>query len=239
MKPMFLSIIIPTKNEEEHLGALLKDLRAQSFHDAEVIVADAYSMDNTREVAVRYKARVVDGGLPGEGRNMGVESARGDLFLFLDADVRLPSKHFLRDALKEMRMRQLDVMAVRVLPDSGRMVDMALHRIYNWYIRATRSFHPHAAGACLFAKRHMHEALGGFDESITLAEDVDYVKRGAKIGYFGILKLSPVYISTRRMDKEGRGTMAIKYLKAEAHLVTKGPIRNHEVPYDYDYGQKK
>ena len=33
--------------------------------------------------------------------------------------------------------------------------------------------------------------------------------------------------------------MAVKYLKAEAHLVTKGPIRHHEVPYDYDYGQKK
>ena len=232
---MFLSIIIPTKNEEAHLGALLKELAAQSFRDTEIIVADARSTDRTRDIAARYKARIVNGGSPGEGRNVGVEHARGDLLLFLDADVRLPSKHFLRDALKEMRLRQLDVMAVRVLPYQGRFLDRAMHRVYNWYVRVTVSFHPHAAGARLFSKRYIHLALDGFDESITLAEDVDYVRRGSEIGNFGILKAFPIYVSTRRMDKEGRRRMALKYLRAEAHIVRKGPIRNGRIPYDYNY----
>ncbi len=236
---MLLSIIIPAKNEEGHIGRVLKDIRHQSFKDIEIIVADALSTDDTRKIAKRYKAKVVKGGMPGEGRNSGVHRAKGDALLFLDADVRLPSKHFIRDMLKEVRERQLDIAACRVMPADGGGLDRFLHRLYNIYIRFTVNLNPHAAGACLFAKKHIHEAIGGFDESITLAEDVDYVKRGSQVGQFGILKVSPVYISIRRLKKEGRAKMAMKYVATEAHILAKGPVRDNDIPYDYEYGNEK
>ena len=66
---MKLSIIIPTYNEEEYLPNLLKSIESQKFKDYEVIVADANSCDNTVKIAKNYGCTVVQGGMPGVGRN--------------------------------------------------------------------------------------------------------------------------------------------------------------------------
>ena len=86
---MKISIIIPTYNEEEYLPKLLESIKSQDFTDYEVIVADAQSDDNTREIAKEYGCIVVEGGLPGPGRNRGAEVAQGEILLFLDSDLEL------------------------------------------------------------------------------------------------------------------------------------------------------
>ncbi|HRP68451.1 MAG TPA: glycosyltransferase, partial [Turneriella sp.] len=63
-----ISVVIPALNEERDLPELLSSLKAQSFRNFEVIVADAGSKDKTREIAQEFGARVVDGGMPGVGR---------------------------------------------------------------------------------------------------------------------------------------------------------------------------
>ena len=80
---MIFSIIIPTYNEEEYLPVLLESIKKQDFDDYEVIVADANSTDRTREIAEEYGCIVVDGGLPGVGRNNGARVAKGEYLLFL------------------------------------------------------------------------------------------------------------------------------------------------------------
>ena len=54
---MTLSIIIPTKNEEEYLTALLKSIKKQTFKDYEIIVADNNSKDKTRKIAKNTDAK--------------------------------------------------------------------------------------------------------------------------------------------------------------------------------------
>ena len=83
------SVVIPTFNEEKYLPLLLKDLESQTFKDFEVIVSDANSTDSTRSIAKNYGATVCDGGLPSVGRNNGAKIAKGDILIFLDADVRI------------------------------------------------------------------------------------------------------------------------------------------------------
>ena len=90
-----LSIVIPTMNEEEVLPKLLASIKSQDFDDYEIIISDNFSKDRTREIAESYGARVVDGGMPGPGRNRGAEAAKGDKLLFLDADVIMPHEKFL------------------------------------------------------------------------------------------------------------------------------------------------
>ena len=46
-----LSIIIPTFNEEKYLPKLLKSLQKQTRKPAQVIVADAFSLDQVRDPA--------------------------------------------------------------------------------------------------------------------------------------------------------------------------------------------
>ena len=76
-----LSIIIPTLNEERHVGDLLSDVASQSRMPDEVIVVDAGSVDDTAAVVRRFPlVRLLEGESPVAcGRNLGGRSASGDV----------------------------------------------------------------------------------------------------------------------------------------------------------------
>ena len=112
-----ISIITPTLNEEEFLPKLLKSIKKQKFKDYEIIVADAGSVDKTRKIAKKLGSGVVKGGLPAVGRNEGAKAAKGELLLFLDADVILPEK-FLEKAIREFEKRNLDVASIQLDPQT-------------------------------------------------------------------------------------------------------------------------
>ncbi len=87
---MRLSVIIPVYNGARLLDRCLESLRHSSFRDYECIVVDDHSTDESRAIAARHGASVLaldrNGG-PGRARNRGAEQARGEVLLFLDADV--------------------------------------------------------------------------------------------------------------------------------------------------------
>jgi len=233
-----LSIIIPAKNEAEYLPALLASIGKQTLLPREIIVADADSSDDTRRVAVSFGARVVQGGLPAAGRNAGAAVAKTDLLLFLDADVELRDPEFLEKSVGEMLERRLALATCDVFPLTDALLDHFLHRAYNAYARAWGSLFPHAPGFCLFATRRLHEAIGGFDEAITFCEDHDYARRAAKVGAFGFLHSTKIPVSIRRLDRDGRLAIAIKYLLAEVHLAALGPIRHNLFKYEFGHAVK-
>lgn len=104
-----LSIIIPTLNEEKHLGNLLQSIASQSCEGKiEIIVGDAGSTDKTKLIAKKFGCKITKGGLPAKGRNEGAKLATGNLLLFVDADMTLPSD-FLTKSLREFNQRNLDV----------------------------------------------------------------------------------------------------------------------------------
>ncbi|MFH1077746.1 MAG: glycosyltransferase [Patescibacteria group bacterium] len=231
-----LSIVIPVKNEEKHLPKLLDSIKGQAFSDYEVIVADAHSTDRTAEIARSYGCRVVEGGMPGPGRNRGAVHASGEVIAFFDADVLLSSTRFLGDCLDEMERKKLDVATCKVKPLSRRPVDRALHEAYNAYAIATEKVNPHAPGFCILVRRHAHEGIRGFDEEVVFAEDHDYVQRAARNGHrFGILRSHPIAASVRRLDKEGRLGIALKYIFGELYMLTKGSIKD-QPPFPYEMG---
>ncbi|HWJ77624.1 MAG TPA: glycosyltransferase family A protein [Niallia sp.] len=93
VQPM-ISIIIPARNEERTIENLLSSLKNQQYPHYEVIVVDDESIDKTAEVAKCYGAKVIhQGKKKWKGKSAacwnGAKVARGDLFLFLDADTRL------------------------------------------------------------------------------------------------------------------------------------------------------
>ncbi len=87
-----VSIVIPARDEEARLGSCLEALRDD---DAELLVVDDCSTDGTAQLARGFGARVVEGaelpaGWTGKAwaLQQGLEVARGDWVVFLDADTR-------------------------------------------------------------------------------------------------------------------------------------------------------
>jgi len=85
---MSISSVILTKNEEKNIGDCLRSL---SFCD-EVLVIDDGSWDKTVSVAEKYGGKVFQRALNGDfstQRNFGIDKARGEWILFVDADERI------------------------------------------------------------------------------------------------------------------------------------------------------
>ncbi len=85
---MQLSIILPCRNEAQSLTKLIPTLRL-AYPDAEIIVVDDGSSDNSASVAVQTGATVVKhpyGMGNGAAIKSGARAASGDTFVFMDAD---------------------------------------------------------------------------------------------------------------------------------------------------------
>lgn len=229
-----VSIIIPTFNEECFLPKLLASLKKQSVLPKEIIVTDAFSVDNTREIAKSFGCKVVDGGLPAKARNNGAKCATEQLLLFLDSDVVLPP-YFLEKTIKEMSDRKLDITSCFISPRSNLRIDKFLHHFANQYLKLTQKFYPHIPGFCIFVKKDIHRRINGFDESLVLAEDHDYVSRAKGIGRFSYLKSYKIPVSVRRLSRDGRLKISLKYIAVELHLLFIGKIRKDIFKYRFGY----
>ena len=229
---MEVSVVIPTLNEEALLRRLLGDLRQQTFDNYEIIVADAGSSDRTQEIAREYGAIVAAGGRPATGRNNGAKVAHGAFLFFLDADVRVPAT-FLHDAYSEIQQRYLDLATCEVAPLSENPADKLLHDFANFAIKLGQFSEPRAPGCCILVSRRLFRRVGGFDESLRMAEDHDFVKRASQFRPLRVLRSTHVSVSVRRLEKEGRVRLVNKYLAVELHRVFLGEIKNEIFEYEF------
>lgn len=87
-----VSIIVPTFNEEKHIGTAMKTIASQSVIKAypdmfEIILIDSGSTDNTVAIATEYADVTLEaprGKLT--ARNMATEIAKGDIIVSVDGD---------------------------------------------------------------------------------------------------------------------------------------------------------
>ncbi len=230
-----ISIIIPALNEEKYLPLLLVSIKNQGFEDYEIILADAGSKDKTIEIAKKYGAKVILGGLPAKGRNEGAKIAKGDILFFLDADAVLPD-NFFKKALPEFGNRKLEIASFCLIPLPINRVSLFLYNIlYNWPIAALEKILPHAATGIL-VKKNLFEKLGGFDEDVKLAEDMYLARRAKKIAKFGIIRSVKIYASDRRVKEDGWLKIGLKFFLCELYMIFIGPVRSDI--FKYKFGHK-
>jgi glycosyltransferase involved in cell wall biosynthesis len=107
--PATASVIIPTYNAAPSVARTLASLEAlPAKHLAEVFVCDDGSEDGTEETVKRFASRLPvhylrqekHGFRAAAARNIGIKRAKGDISIFIDADVVLPLRfleaHILR-----------------------------------------------------------------------------------------------------------------------------------------------
>lgn len=229
-----ISIVIPTWNEEKYIPKLLNCIKKQTYKDYEIIVADDNSTDKTEQIAKKYGCKIVGGGTPAFGRNNGAKMAKGNILLFLDADVQF-NNDFLKNALSEIKKMKLDVAGVYIYPLSNKFIDKVYLKIFNFCIFTTQFFYPNAYGGGIFCKKWLHKKVKGFDETIKLGEDLEYVNRCGKFGRFRIIKSGKVYFSMRRFDNEGRLKVGFRHFLSASYRILFGQIRSNIFNYNLRY----
>ncbi|MBM3257819.1 MAG: glycosyltransferase [Candidatus Nealsonbacteria bacterium] len=235
-----LSIIIPVLDEEKYLPLLLKSIKKQNLvQDYEVIVADAGSEDRTIEIAKSFGCRIIKGGLPAVGRNNGAISAKGDLFLFLDADIVL-SENFLENSLSEFGKRKLAVASYCLIPRTKNFIfKIGFDIFYNKPIFLAQRFLAHGAMGILVKKEIFDKLGGGFDETIKLAEDQYFARMASKFGKFGIIKSAKIFITLRRFEQDGYLKTIFKYILCGFYLLFGKAFRSDALNYRFGHYSKK
>jgi glycosyltransferase involved in cell wall biosynthesis len=222
-----ISIIIPCLNEEHYIGKLLGALAKQTFQDFEVIVVDAKSEDKTIEVIEKFRSH-----LPALRvevspkrnvifqRNYGVTFAKYEQLLFLDADTQM-RPHFLEKTIAEFEKRNLDLATVNYKPLSTRADDAIIHILGNMYMEVMQVIQAVGMGWCIFSNKKYHNLLNGFDLEAELNEDFDYTSRAARLGAkVRVIHSDVIYISVRRLEREGRFNFVKTALTLEANRMS-------------------
>ncbi|HEX5707254.1 MAG TPA: glycosyltransferase [Pyrinomonadaceae bacterium] len=94
--PLRVSVVVPVRDEEASLGALVESLQSQTFAPDEIVIVDGGSTDATAALARRLaeedaRVRFIEAGeaTPGRGRNVGTEAARSEWVAYVDAGIRV------------------------------------------------------------------------------------------------------------------------------------------------------
>jgi glycosyltransferase involved in cell wall biosynthesis len=192
-----VSVVIPVFNRERFVGAAIDTVRAQSYDPVEILVVDDGSTDASAEVAERHGAtRVLR--LPHAGvsaaRNAGIEAARGELIAFLDSDdlwttdrLALQVEHLIDDPEAGF------VLAYAVLfadPDDPRpdwLTDDWFAGVKIVDLPDAPATGPDMAGPVpyaltMLARAELFDQLGGFDTSLELGEDIEWLLRATDAG---------------------------------------------------------
>jgi glycosyltransferase involved in cell wall biosynthesis len=198
--PLRVSVVIPIKDEEESLPALLESLRAQTRPPDEIVIVDGGSTDRSPEILARAAAEDprlvvvrVERAYPGTGRNIGVGRASHDVIAFTDAGIR-PAEDWLAALLKPM---EDDPSVEVVYGHYGPIVDSEFVACAELVYLAPRKTRPEGrlrapSIACAALTRRVFEAAGGFPD-FRAAEDRIFMeaveKSGAKIAYAPAAKI--------------------------------------------------
>lgn len=204
---MRFSVIIPARNEERYIGACLQSIHAagkQYPGDVELVVILNRCGDRTEEIAREHGAVIVHDASKNLSkiRNTGARHARGEILATIDADSTM-SPNMLTEIHRLLSSGKYVGGGVLILAERVSLgIVVSALVIYPFLLR-------HGISAGLFwCYRKDFEAVGGFDERLVSAEDIDFAIRLKKYGKaqgksFKTIWRAHIQTSCRKFDTFG------------------------------------
>jgi glycosyltransferase involved in cell wall biosynthesis len=202
-----VSVVVPAHNEAELLPGCLESIRtaeAASRLPVEIVVVDNRSDDGTATIATSAGAAVVasDARNIARVRNQGVAASTGRWVVTLDADCRMAANSLVEVA-RHLDDGRFVGGGTKVVPDR-RSLGISLTYGLTAVVTAVTGL----SGGMFWCARRDFDAVGGFDESLLVAEDLDFARRlrahGRKDGRrLTMLRNTQVVASTRKFDRFG------------------------------------
>lgn len=202
-----ISIMIPARNEEKNIAKCLENLVIQDYPNKEILVLDDHSTDKTAYIVKRYaekhnSIRLLTGSELPEGwlgKNWACHQlslqARGNYFLFIDADVELKVNTLskVNDEMNNSEAKMISVFSTQIIKSLGEWLVVPL---MNWlllaflplrlvYSSSKKSFSA-ANGQFMFWERNTYLNIGGhLTVKGEVVEDMEFARlcksKGIKI----------------------------------------------------------
>ena len=218
-----VSVVIPSYNHAQFIGAALRSLSDQTFREFEVVIVDDGSTDNSVSVIEEFiKCSPITVTLmtqPNAGAdaalNRGIEASRGDIIAILNSD----------DVYHSRRLEQMIEAAPRHIPfiafsefefvgKNGEAIPNDPHNV--WYREALEDSELMPSIGFMLVKsnisvstsnfvfsRSLYESVGPF-RHFRIAHDLDFILRCA-------MRVNPIFIRSKLLSYRlhGRNTISL------------------------------
>ena len=222
-----VSLIIPCFNEEKTIGVLLDAIGQQTWplDDMEILIADGFSTDRTREMITAYQAshpkmslRIIDNPkrvIPA-GLNAAIRAARGELIVRMDAHT-IPAANYVELSVKAFDEGKGEDIGgvIDITPGVDTWVGSSIavatrHPLgvgdarYRW---ATKAIYADTVAFGTYARK-MFDSVGLYDETLVANEDYEMNARLRATG--GRIWIDPAIRATYH-SRPDLGSLAKQY----------------------------
>ena len=239
-----ISIVIPVRNEEAHIGAVLDQLMAQDYPSDrfEILIVDGNSTDRTVEVVQTCgrsgSHRIVvlpnPGQLSSAGRNVGIHHSRGDIVIFIDGHCFIPTRTLLSDTVRILESTEADCLCrpQPLIAGSGNTLQSVVAHarasmlghgrdsiIYDMQYEGFAD--PTSSGATY--RRCVFERIGLYDKRFDACEDVEFNHRVHEAGLKSYASPRLAVFYQARGSFAGLFKQLMRYGRGRFRLIRKHP----------------
>lgn len=205
-KKPFISIVVPSYNEEKYLSNCLITIASQQFpkDQYEVIVVDNNSTDGTSEIAKKFGAKIIKEKKQGYVYSLqkGMSRAKGEIIAVVDADTEL-SSNWLEIIEKAFLDPKVVAITGRVnLDTKSKLLNFSTSALYSLFLYISSFIEkPNLTGFNFAVRRDAFLKVGGLNTLFEMSPDVDLGIRLNEIGKVKVIDKLSVITSARRWEE--------------------------------------
>jgi len=222
-KTPLVSVVTPSFNKGPYIEETIRSILEQTYPNIEYIIIDGGSTDGTLDILKKYGDRISWISEPDRGQsdaiNKGWKKTKGEIIAYLNADDTYP-----RDAVETAVAYLNEHPDVGLVYGDGILTDetrkfLSVYRAGEFSLKELIYCRDNILQPALFLRRGVYEKIGGIDESLHLAMDLDYWIRAGL--HFRIAYL-PHVLATAKIYGDAKSVALMhKYVSDYEHILEK------------------